>query len=510
MRATLTACMAVLLSWQAGCQSTATAATRRDIDLSYIEELASGLAARPYEPEQGKVPEILSQLDYDAFRDIRFDPQQALWAAEELPFRVEFFHPGYTFTRSVRINEFTDTHEQEVRFNTGFFNYGRNGDLARRLPTSMGYAGFRVRYPLNRSEVFDEVIVFLGASYFRAVGRGQSYGLSARGLAINTGLATPEEFPRFREFWLGKPEPGDETLTFYALLDSESVTGAYNFVLRPGAETELDVTATLFMRKPVERLGLAPFSSMFFFGENTLDKPPDFRPEVHDSDGVTILAQDGTALWRPLINPSGVRTSIFAPPTPAGWGLIQRDRDYEHYQDIEAAYHLRPSAWVTPTDMPDGSVTLFEFNTPDETNDNVALLFAPTEQPQPGTPLGLAYTIAFGTAERSPSGLVVATRIGCPFYKPGVYEFIVDFYSERLAGIAEVEQIKTDLSVSGGAQLSEPPIVQKNPFNNTWRLIAYVTPQSTDPVEFNGRLLLNGEPLTETWSYQWIPPPTKD
>jgi glucans biosynthesis protein len=190
----------------------------------------------------------------------------------------------------------------------------------------MGYAGFRVRYPLNRSEVFDEVIVFLGASYFRAVGRGQSYGLSARGLAINTGLATPEEFPRFREFWLGKPEPGDETLTFYALLDSESVTGAYKFVLRPGAETELDVTATLFMRKPVERLGLAPFSSMFFFGENTLDKPPDFRPEVHDSDGVTILAQDGTALWRPLINPSGVRTSIFAPPTPAGGGHPARPR----------------------------------------------------------------------------------------------------------------------------------------------------------------------------------------
>lgn len=505
MRITLTVCLAAAALWQFGCQTTGTAAVRRDVNLEYIEGLAKALAQAPYDPRQGAVPQFLADIDYNAYRVIRFDPSKALWASDGLLFRVEFFHPGNLFTQTVKINEFTSTHEQEIPFNSSFFDYGPLEDVRRRVGTSMGYAGFRIRYPINRTDVYDEVAVFLGASYFRVIGQGQVYGLSARGLAIDTGLDVEEEFPRFREFWLGKPEPDARELTLFALLDSKSVTGAYRFVLRPGKDTEIDVTATLFMRQSVRRLGLTPFSSMFLFGEHTLNKPEDFRPEVHDSDGVLILEQDGRATWRPLTNPPATRTSIFSVEAPVGYGIMQRDRDFEHYQDIVAAYHLRPSAWVTPTSLPEGTVTLFEYHTPDETHDNVAMFYEVASPPQPGEELRVEYTLSFTSAQRSPSGIVRSTRMGRTLQDPNIFEFVVDFEGAQLAELAEVEQVVANVEVSG-AELVTKPSVQKNPYNNTWRMFVYLRPgEQGAPVELRGQLILNDEAITEVWSHQWIP-----
>ena len=104
-------------------------------------------------------------------------------------------------------------------------------------------------YQLNETNEWDELGAFLGASYFRLLGKDQRYGQSARGLALDCGeMDRPEEFPIFTDWWLGKPEPDANELTLYALLDTVSCTGAYQFILHPGETTRADVEAVLFFR----------------------------------------------------------------------------------------------------------------------------------------------------------------------------------------------------------------------------------------------------------------------
>jgi len=493
-----------LLGLSAFLAVSAQAAVRREVNMGYIESLAERMSRTPCNPNADKVPDFLTQLDYDVYRDIRFNPLKALWSDENLPFRVDFFHPGHIFNMGVHVNEFTQTHEQEIPFNSGFFDYGRNKTLAEKIPTSLGYAGLRVRYQLNRVGVWDEVAVFLGASYFRAVGRGQVYGLSARALAIDTGLGSPEEFPRFREFWLGKPLPGATSLTIYGLLDSVSVTGAYKFVITPGECTRMDVDATLYFRSAVQRLGLTPFSSMFAWGENSMQKPVDYRPEVHDSDGLFLHKSNDELVWNPLLNPSTTRLCAYPADLPKGYGLMQRDRDFEHYQDMEAAYNLRPSVWVKPISMPRGKVTLFEFHTKDETNDNVVLFYEPETAPELRVPYRYSYSLFFcGQKPPSDTGTVVATRIGTQFYNPGVYEVIVDFGGKTLEDLPEVQPLKADVTVTGDGMLENTTLV-KIRFNNTWRLVLYIRPTGPAPIDMSARLVDNGRTVTETWSYQWV------
>ena len=192
-------------------------------------------------------------------------------------------------------------------------------------------------------------------SYFRALGQGQQYGLSARGLAIDTVGAPPgqtEEFPRFTEFWLVRPEPGATQITVYALLDSPRATGAYRFDIRPGPQTTTTVRSRVFVRagghtRTIATLGIAPLTSMFFFGENQPRKD-DFRPEVHDSDGLMVATGEGEWLWRPLQNPRQTLVTSFATRNPRGFGLMQRDRQWSNYEDVEARYERRPECLGAP------------------------------------------------------------------------------------------------------------------------------------------------------------------
>jgi len=310
-----------------------------------VVALAKAEASAAYRaPEQA--PPELAQLSYDQLRDIRFRPDRALWRAERLPFELEFFHLGKYQTLAVAINEISAAGVRPVRFDPRDFDYGRN-----RLPTArwgdIGLAGFRVHYPLNSPTVRDELGVFLGASYFRMLGRGQHYGLSARGLAIDPVRGKGEEFPRFKAFWIERPAPGAKELVVYAQLDSPRATGAYRFVLRPGDETVVDVKATLFLRAGVATLGIAPLTSMFQHGEVS-PRADEFRPEVHDSDGLMIATGDGEWLWRPLVNPGRPLVSSFAVRELKGFGLMQRDRAFANYEDLEARFERRPSAWIEP------------------------------------------------------------------------------------------------------------------------------------------------------------------
>src|SRR5664279_1780151 len=262
---------------------------------------ASSLAAVPYKAPAINLPPQLRDLDYDAYRDIRFKPEKALWRAEKLPFELMFFHQGRAVPEPVRINVIEPSGEHRVAFDPALFDYGKN-KLDPQMLRGLGFNGFRVHSALNKPGYKDEVVVFQGASYFRALGKGQSYGLSARGLAVDTAAAAGEEFPRFVEFWIERPRAGATSLTIYALLDSRRVAGAYRFVLTPGPETVMQVTARLYLREKIDKLGIAPLTSMYAFGENQPGRD-DYRPEVHDSDGLSIQLGNGEWIWRPLVNP---------------------------------------------------------------------------------------------------------------------------------------------------------------------------------------------------------------
>jgi len=469
-----------------------------------VAALAKLQAQGTYRSVSRKPPAELQALTYDQYRDIRFRPDHALWRAEHLPFEVMFFHLGKFQTESVRINEVTPQGVRHIPYASADFNYGKN-KLSPQSWGDLGFAGFRVHYPLNGTEYKDELVVFLGASYFRALGAGLHYGLSARGLAIDTVGSQREEFPRFTEFWIVKPAPSAPTVTIYALLDSPRASGAYQFEVRPGAETVIDVRSRIFLRARVATLGIAPLTSMFAFGVNQPHRA-DFRPEVHDSDGLMVATGDGEWLWRPLLNPKQTLTTSFSMRKLRGFGLMQRARQFSDYEDSEAHYESRPSAWIEPLgSWGPGRVELVELNSPDETNDNIVAYWVPGQLPATGQPLDLAYRLHWqGTQQmqRPPGAWVTQTRIGRGFAElaDDEQQFVVDFAGPSLDALPADAKVKAVVTAPANGQ-----IVESNAYRveatGAWRMTVRVKQlHPTEPTELRGFLQSDTNVLTETWS----------
>jgi glucans biosynthesis protein len=346
--------------------------------------------------------------------------------------------------------------------------------------------------------------VFLGASYFRALGAGQRYGLSARGLAIDTVGGQGEEFPRFSEFWLVKPATDSKVLTVYALLDSPRASGAYQFDVRPGGETVMEVRCRIFLRAPVATLGIAPLTSMFAFGENQPHRT-DFRPEVHDSDGLMVATGSGEWLWRPLLNPKSTLTTSFSMRELRGFGLMQRDRNFASYEDGEARYELRPSAWIEPLgSWGAGRVELMQLSTPDETNDNIVAYWVPEKLPQKGQALEFAYRLHWqgDSMQRPPGAWVTQTRVGRGFQElaDSEQQFVVDFTGPSLAALKPDDAVKAVVSAPANGE-----IVESNAYyveaNKVWRMTVRVKQMDPkQPTELRGFLQKGNDVLTETWS----------
>lgn len=496
-----------LLQWLLLCCAAATTSGAAAFGFDDVAARARSEAATAYVAPAARLPRELAALTYDQYRDIRFREPKALWRSEGLPFELMFFHPGGFFTDPVQLHEVTPAGVRTLGFDPSAFDYGKNHQLTPSHWGDVGYAGFRVLYPLNGPRK-DEVAVFLGASYFRALGAGQRYGLSARGLAIDTLGGAGEEFPRFKEFWIERPAPDARTLTIFALLDSPRATGAYSFVLHPGAQTLVDVRARLYLRAGVATLGLAPLTSMFHHGEND-PRPGHFRPEVHDSDGLSLAVSGAPGgatewLWRPLTNPRRLQVSSFNVGRLEGFGLMQRDRAFASYEDTEARYDLRPSAWVSPIgEWGPGRVELMQLPTPDETNDNAVAYWVPARQPAPGQPLDLAYRIAWqgDTQQRPPTGWAVQSRAGQGF-KPlgkGEFQYVVDFTGPALAGLAADAEVQAVAS-AGNARLEEA-IAHRNEATGTWRMsLRGVRLDPAQPVELRAFLQHGADALTETWT----------
>lgn len=499
-RALLVFALAVLCAWDA-----------RAFGFDDVAARARQLATRPYAVPVAKLPAELKALDYDGYRDIRFNPQRALWRKEGLPFEVAFFHLGKFQTLPVAINEVTPQGVRHIPFDRADFDYGRN-NLSPQKWGDLGFAGFRVHYALNNPQYKDELVVFLGASYFRALGKGQHYGLSARGLGIDTVGGAGEEFPRFTEFWIERPAPGATALVVHALLDSPRATGAYRFTLRPGEQTVADVQARLYLRAGVATLGLAPLTSMFQHGENQ-PRLDDFRPEVHDSDGLMIASGDRAGnvewLWRPLVNPKRTLVTSFSVRELKGFGLMQRDRRHASYEDTEAQYEQRPSAWVEPQgDWGPGRVELMLLHTPDETDDNAVAYWVPESAPAPGQPLDFAYRLHWqGDAQqRPPNGWAVQTRLGIGFVPrgqkrdPNEMQYVVDFDGPALRALPADAAVKAVVSAGDNVRILERN-AYRNAATGTWRMTVRLTRlQPAQPAELRAFLQNGDHALTETWT----------
>lgn len=471
-------------------------------DFETVRARAKALAGQPYvRPSETHVPGWLRKLNYDEHRIIEFNAERSLWRGEKLPYQVQFFHLGYIFWEPVQISEVRDARARPLAFQRELFNY-RSLKVGE-LPETLGFAGFKFLADLNRPN--DELGAFLGASYFRLLCQKAHYGLSARGLALNTAeVPGPEEFPRFTEFWLVRPEAGAKSVTFYALLDSESVAGAYRFEITPGAETVARIKAAIYARKNVKVFGVAPLTSMFWRGENASARGDDFRQEVHDSDGLLLHTGSDEWIWRPLRNPKAMGVVTFEDKNPRGFGLLQRDRTFDHYNDLEAHYHLRPSAWVEPIgEWGPGAVRLAELPTKDEYLDNIVAFWTPAKLPPPGEPIEFEYRLHWYLERAAgPAGTVTATH----HHRSGEVErFLVDFSGAELARRGEDAAPEPVVSVGDGAKL-EHASVQKNPYDGSWRVTFTVKPDGSGRA-MDLRCFLRAPPhvLTETWSYLWQP-----
>lgn len=466
---------------------------------------AEALAAAPYRPAT-QIPEWLRYpaLTYDQYQQIRFRPEDRLWRSQN-GFGVMLLPAGLYYTRPVSIHVVDGDTVRRLAFDKSDFTFP-NPSFARRVPANLGYAGFALTYPLEAGAPYNIFLTFAGASYFRAVGRDQGFGLSARGIAIDTGLPGPEPFPDFRGFWLVKPVAGARAMDVYALLDGKDLTGAYRFHVQPGDATALDVTAVLFFRDRPERVGIAPLSSMFFYGANTPRPPGEWRPAVHDSSGLGMENGDGEWLWRPLLNPGAVTTTSFAVDDPRGFGLLQRQRRFADYQDLEARYERRPNAWITPRgDWGKGQVMLVELPESEETEDNIVAFFVPDKLPSPGEPLNLSYRLSFGGAGvgMPPAGYAAHTFVGAGA-NPGTtvnacaLRFIVDFRGGELASLGSgVHAEVTDIA---GGKISDIDALPAPPFGG-WRLSFLAVPAAGQPLDLRAALIHGNDTLTETWTY---------
>jgi periplasmic glucans biosynthesis protein len=495
-----------------------------EITLEYVAKLAEERAHKPFRSPRADLPDFLKQdqLDYDKYREIRFRRDNALWSADHLPFRIEFFHPGYLYQEPVQVSEFTLTHSQSIRFAPEFFDYG-DLRLSKRIPANTGFAGFRILCELNKPEQMDELGAFLGASYFRLLGKGQRYGESARGLAIDCGESDrPEEFPIFTDWWLGKPHRDDDKLRMYAILDSVSCAGAFSFTIQPGETTIADVEAVLYLReakeveaanpqhKPIKTVGLAPLTSMFWFGENSERKFDDYRPEVHDSDGLLIRMDNGEVLWRPLNNASVIRHQRFSSKGVRGYGLLQRDRNFESYEDIFNHYHMVPSVWIEPRgNWGEGDIHLVELSTSYEGLDNIVAFWDPKDKPEPLKPFRYSYTM-FWTREtdrRLSDNIVAATRIGAESRDKSRREICIDFKGPKLDTFTEQDPPQAVASCSENGAIAET-LVFRNAFDGSWRVILKLLPApgNADPIDLRCTLKKGNENVSETWTYLWSPP----
>lgn len=496
-----------LLPQMAFAQDAASIGEAQPFSFDLLTATARDLATKPYQPAPIPDADVLEEIDYDNHNRIRFRQEHALWAGEAPRSPVQMFFPGRYFKQPVRIFAVQEGMASEVPFSLDLFDIPEDSP-AHRLTHTRGFAGFRVL----DAKTDRDWMAFLGASYWRTSGYSGQFGLSARGLALDTAIPDgPEEFPLFTRFWL---EPGAEgAMTAYALLDSPRATGAYRIASTRDRGVVQEVTARVFLREDIERVGIAPLTSMYWFGKHDRQSAPDWRPEVHDSDGLEIVTGSGEQIWRPLNNPPHTMANSFVSPSLKGFGLMQRERNFAQYQDDGVFYERRASAWIAPRgDWGDGAVMLVELRTDDEIHDNIVAFWQPAAPAKAGTEYEFAYSLSW--LQNSPlpltTGRFIATRIGAGGI-PGqprpqnVVKLVCDFAA---SGIERDRKPVLNVTVSQGEVSNQAvyPIVD----TADWRAMcdldfSQLGADDNTPIDVRLYVALGERAITETLLLQLFP-----
>ena len=470
-------------------------------DAPLVRRLAHELSQKPFNPPTANLPPSIANVDYDQYRSIRFQPAKALWADDKSGFfKAEFFHLGFLYKQPVEIFEVVAGQSKRIRYSPAMFTFD-NGVQPPPDDADLDFAGFRLHAPFVKPDYADEVCAFVGASYFRAVAKGQGYGLSARGLAIDTAEPSGEEFPLFRAFWLEKPAPGARSMVVDALLDSASVASAFRFTIRPGEETVFDVECVHYPRKDIAVTGIAPLTSMYMFDAINRAKVDDYRPAVHDSEAYSMLTSRGEQIWRPLNNPADLQISLFTDTNVRGFGLLQRKRSFFDYEDLEARYEMRPSCWVEPIgDWGDGGIELVEIPSPREVHDNVVAFWRPKAPLKAQGEYGYVYRLhwCWSPPAHAAVAKVASCRSGIAWDQKGRL-FVIDFESDPKTLAPDA---KPDIDVGTNTGKIQNAVAQFNPETKGWRLSFELMPDGK-MAEMHARLVDPTGPLTETWIYRW-------
>ncbi len=467
----------------------------RTILVGRAEELAKQAFVEPTKPTGNNSP---VKLTGEQYRAIHFQKGASIWAHQDRTFTIDLFHPGFIYETPVNINIVTDL-ARRVLFDNQKFEYGPEVTTVPTGEDLTGYSGFRVRAPINRPDYLDEFLVFQGASYFRGLARGQTYGISARGLAVRTARPEGEEFPVFTDFWIERPAKQASSLVIHALLQSRSVVGAYTFNVTPGDETVIDVDATLFPRTELTAYGIAPLTSMFLFDPSGRSRFDDFRNAVHDSDGLQIVTGRGERVWRPLANPRALQVSAFLDDSPRGFGLLQRKRNFADYEDAEARFEEHPSLWVEPRgEWGNGHVELVEIPTDREIHDNIVAYWQPAAPLPAGKGTEFSYRLRY-TVEPLDDSLarVVATRSGIALTSADQRSFVIDF----LGSAPPPDDLEITATSSSG-----PILDPRGSFvtaTGAYRVSFELARERADVVELRVLLTSKGQPWSETWLYRW-------
>jgi periplasmic glucans biosynthesis protein len=480
----------------------------RPFGYEWLRARAQAMARTDFKMAERPARDIVQTIDYDVSQRIRYRADCALWGNGPGPFPLRFFPLKQSVPDPVTLNAIDGRDARRILYRPSYFDWGGTG-LDGRLPDDLGFSGFRV---MNGRSVERDWLAFQGASYFRTSGTDDQYGASARGIAVDTALSTREEFPVFTEFWIAEGGAPDGPVTVYALLDGPSITGAYKIVARRDKGVTMDIHAELFPRGDIARLGIAPLTSMYWYSESNKLQGDDWRPEVHDSDGLALWTGKGERIWRPLVNPPSLQVNSFLDTNPKGFGLMQRDRDFNNYQDDGTFYNKRPSIWVEPRgDWGEGAVQLIEIPTDDETHDNIVAYWLPKKQVGAGATVALDYRLYWQDPEPfAPSvAWVVATRIGRGGIagdppEPDTHKFVIDFAGGALSAMQPRYDISPVVTLSRGTVAHG--YVIKVVGTDRWRAVLDVKAPGKAPIDMRCFLRLGNNTLSETWLYQYFPP----
>jgi glucans biosynthesis protein len=487
---------------------------REPFSYESLKARVAEMAKKPYEPPPMPDPAVLKTMDYDVAKNTTFNPDLALYAQGGGPYPVTFLAVGQIFLKTVRMHVVEGHEAREILYRPYYFHHGANNPLGQLPNDPSPMAGLEFNQAADKPDLkgHEGWARFIGASYFRAVGESNQFGLSARGLAHNTGVANPEEFPDFTHFWVQEGARDSDPVHLYALLDGPSVVGAYRFIMHRDAAVTMEISCDLHLRKTIERLGIAPLTSMYWYSETLKPLAEDWRPEIHDSDGVAIWTGAGEHLWRPLNNPKHLMISSFVDESPRGFGLMQRDKNYDHYLD-GVYYEKRPCGWVEPMgNWGAGSVQLVEITTDNEIYDNIILFWVPKEPTVAGQTLHYDYKLHWTDKDPHPGplALCVATRLGqgavqgAPRSKT-LRKFVVEFQGAVLKRLQDEDLPEPVLTASRGTFLNIIPEGSPDGDDSHWRIQFDLDVQGTEPVELRLFLRFKGETLSETWAYQYHP-----